>query len=451
MDDLPTIAALATPSGSSALAVIRVSGSLVYSIAGEVFKKEGIFPRKAHFGKYNSVDGKVLDECVWVVFSGPKSYTGEDLLEISCHGNPFIIKRILGDLYRRGCRPAQPGEFTRRAFLNGKMDLTQAEAVSEIISARSERAFDAARKLLSGELGKRIFEWNEQILSLLAETETQIDFSEDEVPEINTKYFREKIEKLISKLRRTRESVRYSSRVYEGINVVIFGAPNAGKSSLMNVLVGTDRALVSDEAGTTRDFISENIIIDGNNIRLIDTAGIRECTTSKVEESGIRKTLDCIHKADFLIFVIDASGPSPTLSEDILKKINSDNCLILFNKIDLDAGFEKETFLPEIDRLSLCLLEESSSGKLYSYFSEIFRKKNIIPDSDVLIVSSRHAEAILQAENELLEAQELIEKIHIEFISAKLRSALEDLSEILGRFDNEKVLDKVFSSFCIGK
>lgn len=451
MNDFSTIAALATPVGSSALALIRVSGNLAVRIAELAFENHKIVPRKAYLGAYKSCEGKILDECVWTMFPKPGSYTGEDLLEISCHGNPFIVNRILEDLFRRGCNPALPGEFTKRAFLNGKMDLTQAEAVAEIISARSERAFDAARKLLSGELGKRIFSWNEEILMLLAETETQIDFSEEEVPEIDPEYFKKRVGELILSLRETKASAQYSSRVYEGINVVIFGAPNAGKSSLMNALVGNNRALVSDEAGTTRDFISENILIGENCIRIVDTAGIRDDAVSKVEKSGIEKTLDCISGADFLLFVVDASSPPPLLSKEILEQIKPDNTCILFNKADKPQAFDKNVFLPEIDNISISLLEKDSGVIIKDFLAKIFRKKNIVPDGNVLIVSTRHAEAINRAENQLREASEIIGNLPVEFVSAKLRAALEELSEILGQFDNEKVLDKIFSSFCIGK
>ncbi|MBE6400631.1 MAG: tRNA uridine-5-carboxymethylaminomethyl(34) synthesis GTPase MnmE [Verrucomicrobia bacterium] len=451
MNDFSTIAALATPVGSSALALIRVSGNLAVRIVESAFENHEIISRKAYFGRYKSCKGKILDECVWTLFPKPGSYTGEDLLEISCHGNPFIVNRILEDLFRRGCCPARPGEFTKRAFLNGKMDLTQAEAVAEIISAQSERSFEAARKLLSGELGKRIFTWNEEILMLLAETETQIDFSEEEVPEIDSEYFKKRVGDLILSLRETKATARYSSRVYEGINVVIFGAPNAGKSSLMNALIGSERALVSDEAGTTRDFISENILIGENCIRIVDTAGIRDDAVSKVEKSGIEKTLDCISGADFLVFVVDASSPPPSLSKEILEKINPENTCILFNKADKPQAFDKNGFLPEIDNMSISLLRKDSGEAIKDFLAEIFRKKNVVPDGNVLIVSTRHAEAISRAENQLMEASEIIGNLPVEFVSAKLRAALEELSEILGQFDNEKVLDKIFSSFCIGK
>lgn len=451
MSESSTIAAFATPLGHSALAIIRVSGKAVRSLIASVFKRKDIQSRISYFNAYRGIDGNVLDECVWTYFEAPGSYTGEDLLEISCHGNTFISKRILNDLMSRGCSPAEPGEFTKRAFLNGKMDLTQAEAVSDIISASSERAFEAAKKLLSGELSRKISEWNEQILMLLAETETQIDFSEEEVPEIDGVYFRSKIEALTEDLRKTAESSKYASKVHEGVNVVIFGAPNAGKSSLLNAVLGADRALVSDEAGTTRDFISEKVLIGKNCINIIDTAGIRDNTDSFVEKSGIKRTRDCMDGADFLVFVVDGSAPCPTLSEEFYSGLDKDKVLVVFNKNDLPNGFNQDDFLTGFESVSVSLLKTSGAEIFKAKLSEILESKNIVPDSDTLIVSARHAEAMKNAEEMLNEAAEIIGIVPIEFVSSKLRGAVEELSEILGRFDNEKVLDKVFSGFCIGK
>lgn len=446
-----TIAAFATPQGSSAIAVIRVSGPLVLEIIQGAFKKALPEPRRAYYGAYVSVGNAVLDECVWIYFSGPASYTGEDSLEINCHGNAFIFKRILSDLIDRGCKVAEPGEFTKRAFLNGKMDLTQAEAVSEIISANSERAFDAARKLLSGELGKRISRWNDAILTLLAETETQIDFSDEEVPEIDADYFKSKISTLTDELKRTADTARYSARIHEGINVVIVGAPNAGKSSLLNTMIGADRALVSDEAGTTRDFIREKININGNCINIIDTAGIRDDADSKVERFGIERSVECAHQADLLILVVDVSSPPPALSEAINNTLELNKTLVVFNKTDLRPAFNTEEYLPGFDRISLSLFDSNAVVDVKRKLSEVLEKKDIVPSEDVLVVSSRHAEALIRAEESLSDAAKDIGVVPIEFVSAKLRSALEELSEILGTFDNEKVLDKVFSGFCIGK
>lgn len=451
MSEISTITALSTPSGSSALAVIRVSGPLSGKIAEKAFGKTCLTPRKAFLGEYHASSGKILDECMWTFFAGPSSYTGEDSLEICCHGNPFICRRILEDLLTRGCLTAQPGEFTRRAFLNGKMDLSQAEGVSDVIAANSERSYEAARKLLSGELGRRISVWNEKILNLLAETETQIDFSEEEIPESDTEEFRKKIFDLISELKKTEESSRYSSKIHEGVNVVIFGAPNAGKSSLMNAVLGTDRALVSSEAGTTRDFISESVCIGSHKIRLIDTAGIRDDADSEIEKSGIKRTSECVQNADLLVFMVDVSEPPPALSKELKEKMSSENTLIVFNKNDKKSYFDISGFMSEFSRISLSLLNPSSSEIFKNKLLEMLESKRIIPPEDVLVVSVRHAEAIKKAKAELFEALKLAGSVSAEFVSVKLRNALEELSEILGRFDNEKVLDKVFSSFCIGK
>ena len=451
MSDSTTIAAFATPAGSSALAVIRVSGELSRTVAENALGKASVVPRRAFLGEYRSLSGKTLDECLCTFFEGPASYTGEDSLEICCHGNPFISRRIIEDLFSRGCRSALPGEFTRRAFLNGKMDLSQAEAVSDVISANSERAYEAARKLLSGELGRRIAAWNEKILTLLAETETQIDFSDEEVPETNPEDFRMKVNALLCELKRTEESSRYSSRVHEGVNVVIFGAPNAGKSSLMNAVLGTERALVSPEAGTTRDFISESVSVGSHAVRLVDTAGIRDDAGSEIEKSGIRRSSECVEKADFLVFVVDVSEPPPVLSETFKKSVSPENTLIVFNKIDKKSYFNVSEFMTGFESVSLSLLDPGASDIFKAKLSSLLEEKEIVPAEDVLVVSSRHAEALKKAESELTAAAEIAGTVSAEFVSARLRNALEDLSEILGKFDNEKVLDKVFSSFCIGK
>lgn len=451
MKNFSTIVALATPEGTSALAVLRISGILSERIATEAFGKARIIPRRAYFSMYKSVSGEILDECVWIFFKSPFTYTGEDLLEISCHGNPFIIRRIVSDLFLRGCIGAQPGEFTRRAFLNGKMDLIQAEAVSNIILAQSESSFNAARRLLSGELGEKIFQWNEKILELIAETETQIDFSEEEIPEINSEYFKLKIKKLIESLKEVADSARYFSKIKEGINVVIFGAPNAGKSSLFNSVLGSERALVSGEAGTTRDFISETVLIGTYCIRIIDTAGVRENFVSEIEKSGIKKTIDCLKTADIAVFVVDVSEVPPVLPQKILEIITEDKTLVVFNKNDLSPAFESADYFKGFESISLSALNGNSENIFKRRLIEFIEKKNIMPGKEVLVVSERHAGILRESAKILSDAMEEAGTVSIEFTSSKLRIAMEVLSEILGRTDNEQVLDKVFSSFCIGK
>lgn len=452
MGEKSTIAAFATPLTESAIAVIRVSGPDSHEIAEETFKpKNKLRARYFAFGTYRSVSGDILDECLYVVFNDNASYTGEDSLEIYCHGNPFIAKKIFSDLIARGCRQALPGEFTRRAFLNGKMDLTQAEAVADVISARSEIALNAAQKLLAGTLGKKISGWNEKIISLLAEIESQIDFSDEEVPEFDYEHFKPVFSELISELKSTENTARYSSAVHDGVNVVIFGTPNAGKSSLLNLLVGEERALVSDEAGTTRDFISENINIGSYRIRILDTAGIREHADSKIEEAGIRRSVECMKKADFSLFVVDSSGPLPDITDEVKTLISPEKTLIVLNKNDLTATVDFKEFLPEFEKISVSLLNPNAYDLLSGKILSVLKNKEIVPKDDILIVSARHAESLSRARNYLEEVAGNCGTLPLEFTANTLRSAINELSEILGRFDNEKILDKVFSSFCIGK
>lgn len=452
MAETSTIAAFATPLSESAIAVIRVSGPDSHKIAKEAFKpKKELKARYAAFGVYKSVSGEAMDECLYIIFNDKSSYTGEDSLEIYCHGNPFIAKKLFSDLRERGCRQALPGEFTRRAFLNGKMDLTQAEAVADVISARSEIALNAAQKLLSGALGKKISDWNEKIIHLLAEIESQIDFSDEEVPELDCSYFEPKLAEIVSELKSTENTARYSSAVHDGINAVIFGPPNAGKSSLLNILVGEERAIVSEEAGTTRDFISENINIGPYRIRILDTAGIREHAASKIEEAGIKRSIECMKKADFFIFVVDASEPLPAIGDDVKSLISSGNTLLVLNKSDLGSTFKAEDFLPGFENISLSLLNPMSYEALSEKILNVLKNKEIVPQGDVLVVSARHAEALFRARCYLEEAGKNAGVVPLEFTATSLRSAINELTEILGRFDNEKILDKVFSSFCIGK
>lgn len=452
MGETSTITAFATPLSESAIAVIRVSGPDSHRIAKEVFKpKKEIKARYAAFGVYKSISGNPLDECLYITFNDKSSYTGEDSLEIYCHGNPFIAKKIFSDLVARGCRQALPGEFTRRAFLNGKMDLTQAEAVADVISARSEIALNAAQKLLSGTLGKKISEWNENILRLLAEIESQIDFSDEEVPELDRYFFEPKLLEIISELKHTENTARYSSAVHDGINVVIFGPPNAGKSSLLNILVGEERALVSEEAGTTRDFISENINIGSYRIRILDTAGIRDHAASKIEEAGIKRSIECMKKADFFVFVVDASAEVPEISDEVRSLISSENTLIVLNKIDLGISLDSDAFFPEFEKIPLSLLSPNAYSVLSEKILSVLRNKEIVPQDDILIVGIRHAEALSRSRVCLEEAIDSLGIVPLEFTANNLRGAVNELAEILGRFDNEKVLDKVFSAFCIGK
>jgi len=252
-------------------------------------------------------------------------------------------------------------------------------------------------------------------------------------------------------LKQTEESSKYAEKINQGVNIVICGAPNAGKSSLLNAIVGFDRAIVSDEAGTTRDFISEKILIGKHSVNLVDTAGIRKNTQSNIEKTGVLRALEWIKKADFIILVVDSASPAPTISQEFLDVAKKGKTIVVFNKIDLPAAFDKKLFLSGFESIELSLLEKNATERLKERISSILEKNQIVPAEDILVVSARHAECLRRARIELDEIENAIGGVPIEFISAKLRNVAEDLSEILGKFDNENVLDKIFSSFCIGK
>ncbi|MEN9840909.1 MAG: hypothetical protein RL376_709, partial [Verrucomicrobiota bacterium] len=287
-----TIAALATPSGTSALALIRVSGPACRAIAAAVFQKEqaSLPARRAIHGHYLAkTDGRILDDLVWVFAPGPGTATGEDTLELSCHGNPLIVQLILADLFGRGCRAAEPGEFTRRAFLNGRLELTQAEAVIDLIHARSERALATAQRQLQGDLGRYLGELIEQVLGILAKIEVYIDFPDEDLPAENRREVVEALQTVLRGTTRLLATRAYGDLLRDGVKTVLLGTPNAGKSSLLNALVGSERALVSPEPGTTRDFIEERLHVGPHLLRLIDTAGLNP-KPGDLERKGMAKT-----------------------------------------------------------------------------------------------------------------------------------------------------------------
>ena len=328
-----TIAALATPVGTSALAVLRISGPDTKGVAASALGSAPP-PRSATHCDYTDAAGAVVDDVVATFYAGPNSYTGEDSLEISCHGSPFIARKVLADLLARGCRPAGPGEFTMRAFLNGRMDLSQAEAVMDLIHARSDRSLAAARQVLRGALGRHMEKLVSGVLSALATVEAYIDFPDEDLPP-------EDRARLAAQVRAVRQGAegllateRTGALLRDGILTVIVGETNAGKSSLLNRIVGSERAIVSPDPGTTRDFIEERVAVGPHGLRLVDTAGLNPGATG-VEGLGIAKTLEQAEAADLLVLVLDASRPTPAIPQGILGRISFSTTLVVLNKSDL--------------------------------------------------------------------------------------------------------------------
>ncbi len=443
-----TIAALATPAGTAALAVLRISGPDTKRIGAEICR--GLVPRRVRHVDYRDHAGFLVDDVLVTLFEGPRSYTGEDALEISCHGNPFIAQRMLEDLFTRGCRPAMPGEFTQRAFLNGRMDLSQAEAVMDVIHARSERALAAAQQQLRGALGRRMDALVEALLGVLARVEAYIDFPDEDLPPEDRSAVAAELAKIAAESERLLATSHYGELLRDGIKTVIAGAPNVGKSSLLNRLVGRDRALVSPEPGTTRDFIEEKILVGPHCLRVIDTAGLNPSPAS-LERLGMEKTLERLADADLVLAVLDAARVDP-LPEALISRIRPKTTLLVLNKIDL-APASSGPAAPE--GIETVRVSAATGAGIQDLIQKIGRCADyLLPTSndEIIAVNARHAHALSEAREGLQRAlAKLAAADPVELLASDLRAVLNAFGEITGKIDNERMLDQLFASFCIGK
>lgn len=432
--------------------MVRVSGPDTERLWHEAFGRNRLpEPRRTHLATYVDEAGQPVDQVVVVFFEEGHSFTGEASMEISAHGNPLIVQKILRDLQRRGCRMAEPGEFTRRAFMNKNLDLSQAEAVAHMIHARSEKALALAHKQLGGALGKRIHDLSAHLVRLLAELEAYIDFSEEDLPPEDVNRWAQWIEGLLAQISKLLKSRRYTQQLYDGIQVLILGAPNAGKSSLLNAFLGEDRALISDQPGTTRDFISEPCLLGDYPLHVIDTAGIHEAG-SQIEAQGIRKTLERVHQADVFLLVLDGTLPVPALMPEVLEVLNQKNTVVVDNKADLPSFSAHMGVLPGAKHVSISAAQGQGVDALKSCLLDLLEAEAPQGEKDVLAVHERHAHALSQAQEVLGSALTQIQsRAYLELVASDLRVALEALGGIVGKVDNEAVLDVLFSSFCIGK
>ena len=445
-----TIVALATPVGTSAIAVVRVSGPAAPRLAQEIFGATPP-PRSVRHGDYHLRDGSLLDDVVYTFFQGPRSYTGEDSLEISCHGNPFIAQKILEDLMARGSQPAEPGEFTKRAFLHGKMDLGQAEAVMDLIHARSERALAAANQQLRGSLARKMSELVGGVVGILARVEAYIDFPEEDLPPEENALVAQVLARLSQETDRLLATSHYGAMLRNGIKTVIIGAPNVGKSSLLNRLVGRDRAIVSPEPGTTRDFIEDRVIVGGHWLRIIDTAGINPAP-APLEKLGIEKSLENAADADLLLIVLDATQELPVSLDKITPNVLLDNVLTISNKIDLvDTSHIPKTFLG-MPLIQVSALSGSGWEDLLRAIGDKADSFRSGAGSEMVAIGARHAHALGVAKECLKDATaKLANNAPTELLASDLRGVLDAYGEISGKVDNEQVLDRLFATFCIGK
>ncbi len=460
------IAALATPLGVGALAVIRISGKGVFDIAQRVFRKKDSptfeFSHskgfRAHFGNVHDREG-LIDEVVALVFRSPNSFTMEDMVEFSCHGGPVVVKHILQVLLDEGCRLAEPGEFTRRAFLNGRIDLLQAEAIGEMIHARSESAFRTAVNQMQGTLSHRLDVMRELLLRSCALLELELDFSEEDVEFQNRSQLQEELGVLQEELRRLVDTYQQGRIMKEGVATVIAGKPNAGKSTLLNILLGEERAIVSHMPGTTRDYIEECFLYEKTMFRLTDTAGLRE-GSEEIEHEGIRRSYKKIAEADLIVYLLDISGER-YLDEvpqilGFLQQYNNARLIVVANKIDLTGERDKRVQqLRELTGCKVCgisAVEDVGIDELKLLMSGMVVGLDKLHDASVLVTSLRHYEALRNASDALENVRELINSFSgTELIAFELRSALEYVGEITGKVVNDEILNVIFERFCIGK
>ena len=453
MADLDTLVAPASAAGVSALALIRIDGPAAHGLVAAALRRASPPPmRRASVGLWHGMDGAVVDQVVVTCHAAGASHTGNAAAEVTCHGNPLIVRRLVEDCLARGARMAEPGEFTRRAFVNGRMDLAQAEAVADLIHANSERALEAARRLLAGELGRAIAGWTDSALGALATLEAHIDFPEEDLPPEDPHGPRQQLIALARALQAAAATERHDAALRSGIRIAVVGAPNAGKSSLLNALAGESRALVSAEPGTTRDYLEARVTGLPLAVTAVDTAGLRE-GGGELERAGMERSLAQAETADFLLAVVDRSQPPPELPARLLARLKPGQAAIVENKSDLPPHPALAGWMSELPHFITCLKSPEGGAAARAAITRALEQADLAPAGEALIVSSRHADALRRAADALLRAGEHLESgsRETELAATEVRAAIDALGEVIGRVDNERMLDKLFASFCIGK
>lgn len=456
-----TIAAIATAPGEAGIGVIRISGDQALKIVDLIFKSvrgkklSEFSPRRLTYGFiYDPEKGDKIDEVLAVFMKGPNTYTKEDIVEINCHGGMIPVRRILELILKQGVRAADPGEFTKRAFLNGRIDLAQAEAVMDLISAKTDKGFDIALDHLEGSLSKRVEGFRNQVLELLAHVEVSIDFSEEDVDEITLDLLLEKslgLEKEMEKLLKTADTGKI---LREGLSTVIVGKPNVGKSSLLNALLRESRAIVTEIPGTTRDVIEEQLNIRGIPLKLIDTAGIRE-TDDIVEKIGVQKTKEFFNRADLVILMLDASRELTEEDIEIIDLIQNKKSMVIVNKTDLPGqlDIDKITNLIGTKRMiKASLLEGQGLDEIETCLEEMVYQGQVRATDHLMVTNIRHKNALERAINSLREGiQAIKQKLPMDFIEVDYKNTWDYLGEITGDTVGEDLIDHIFKNFCIGK
>ena len=446
MIDRTTIAAISTAYGYSGIGVIRISGANVKKLMRYLFRKE-LKPRLASYKRIKTSNGEVLDATVCIFFKGPSSYTGEDLLEIHTHGNPIIMESILEVIFSQGVRPAAPGEFTERAFINNKLNLTQAEAVSDLIYSSSIASVKAANASIQGVFSDQISLLSDKLLTTRAKIEASIDFPEDDIPESTKKETYSILNEVISLCEKLVESAKSGIKMNEKHTYCVVGQPNAGKSSLVNSLIGNNASIVSSIPGTTRDSLQYDIRINDYLVSIIDTAGLRQ-TTDEIEIEGIERTKMAIQRSQRVLYIVDDSIGFTEKDKTILKNFSISDYDLVFNKIDL-SGSKACIKNSNISSIYVSIKENLGMKNLTDFLikSNIGGKEGEVPAS----ARARHLNNANLALDSLYTAKKYNDNYELEFVAEELKNAYNHLAAILGTDVSEKLLDEIFSKFCIGK
>lgn len=454
-----TIVALATPSGVGAIAVIRISGKSAIPIINDVFSSKDLSIQNSHtihFGTIKGTDNQILDEVLVSLFKAPKSYTREDVVEVSCHGSPFIIQQLIQLFIAKGARMAQPGEFTMRAFLNGQLDLSQAEAVADLIASNSAAAHTIAMQQMRGGFSNEIQKLRQELLDFASLIELELDFSEEDVEFADRSELKNLVTEIQSLIKSLIDSFELGNVIKKGVNTVIAGRPNAGKSTLLNALIQEERAIVSAIAGTTRDTIEEILNIQGIEFRLIDTAGIRDAQ-DQIEVVGVKKTLEKVQQSAILVYVFDAIKLPPEEVAKDLEKLQQPNQAIILvpNKMDLNPYLRPAEYISDLVPAENIVTTSALNNMNIPYLKEKLYQTVITEQINLdnpIVSNTRHLAALQNAHQSLTEVLNGMEMgVTSDFVAMDIRRALYFLGEIVGEVSTDDLLGNIFSNFCIGK
>lgn len=454
---METIAAISTAPGLGGIGIIRITGNKAFEILLKMFKStkvkkmEDIVPNTIIYGKIYD-DSRMVDEVLVSFFKSPNSYTKEDLVEINTHGGSIVMKEILNLVLKKGAMLAEPGEFTKRAFLNGRIDLTQVESIATILNAKSEEELRISGELLQGKLYNKVVNIKEKLMDILMHLEVNIDYPEYDTDEKETEEIVSTVTDILKDLKRFEATFDVGSKIKDGIKVSIIGRPNAGKSSLLNNLLNKERAIVTEIEGTTRDSIEEDLNINGINIKIIDTAGIRE-TDEKVEKIGIERAITIAEKSDLIIAIFDISKPFNENDRKILDIISKKESLILLNKYDLvkDIELPEEIKNTGKEYIYTSMLEKKGTEDVIEWITKKTESLKINKNNDIIIIHERQKKVITDVIKMIEQILKDLEIIPIDMVSENIRDVINKINELTGENVKEEVLNEIFKNFCLGK